>query len=245
MTISQLNLNGGDGQAAQVRMGQGDQAYTMGAKKTGFFINYQDEDVISITPAGNVIMRAEHVVAKKVRADSLHLAGVAQWSMVALENFNAISPYASGWFAGDYDTPTVNCSGLVIMTGVSESLKVPNMDSFAKTYEHLAPHTQVQIKATVHFLDDWQGETAFMKIDNAVVWTEMHDQRATRGTFNVCGRSFPDSKFSVPISVTISHSKPQLRVSFGSTLDSTAFAYFGLSSLELYIRDTSRVPVTP
>lgn len=30
-----------------------------------------------------------------------------------------------------------------------------------------------------HFVDDWQGETAYIKVDGHVVWTTSHDQRAT------------------------------------------------------------------
>jgi hypothetical protein len=236
MTMSQLNLNAGQEQAAQIRVGQGSHVYAVGAKKEGFFIEYQEEDIMSIDPEGNVVFRTDSLMARRLEADDLVLGKVPQFKMVALEMFARTSPVNSGWFAGDLNTPTINCSGLVIVTGASGPQKVSGMDSYVKHYEALPPHDQVRIQATVHFIDDWQGETAYMKLGDSYVWTDSHDQRSSRGNFNVCGGKYPDSKFTVPIDVTISHNADDLRVAFGSTLDQTAMAAFGMSSLTLSVR---------
>jgi len=234
-TMSQLNLNAGHEQAAQVRFGQGSHVYSVGAKKTGFFIEYQEEDVMSIDTNGNVVFRAD-VMGRRFQADDLILGKVPQWKMVALEIFSRKSPVDLGWFAGDLNTPTLNCSGLVLVTGATGPQKVAGMDSYVKHYEALPPHDQIRIQATVHFIDDWQGETAYMKLGEAYVWTDSHDQRSSRGNFNVCGGKYPDSKFSVPIDVTISHNSDDLRLAFGSTLDQTAVAAFGMSSVSVSVR---------
>jgi len=156
----------------------------------------------------------------------------------ALETFDGVDPAKAGWFAGDTSAPTMKCSALTILTGPRGNQKVPNVDSISKTYEKLPAHTQVRIQATAHFVDDFQGEMVYLKVDNNIAWTDTHDQRASRGQFSVCGSEvYPESRFSVPIDVTFSHSAPRLKVSFGSTLDNTAVAAFGISSFTLSIRD--------
>jgi len=236
-TVSQLNLHAGEGQAAFVRFGMGKHQYSIGAKSTGFFIEHNDKDVMSISPHGHVTVRTEVFSAENIVAESFSLGGVKQWALAALETFGDQTPAKAGWFAGESANPTIKCSGLEILTGPTGAAKVPNLDSFSKHYEKLPKHNQVRIQATVHFIDDWQGETAYLKIDNHIVWTDSHDQRASRGQFNVCGnKHYPESKFTVPIDVTIPHRGSKLKISFGTTLDKTAIAQFGLSTLSLSLR---------
>jgi len=239
MTVSQLNLHAGHGQAAFVRFGMDKkQVYSVGAKSTGFYIEHNDKDVMSIDLDGKVTVRTELFTAENLSADRFTLNGVPQFQIAAMEMFDHIDPAKAGWFAGDSSSPTMACAGLVILTGPRGDLKVPNLDSFSKQYVKFPRHTQARIQATVHFIDDWQGETAYMKIDDQVVWTDSHDQRASRGQFHVCGSpSYPESKFSVPIDVTFPHIGDKLKISFGSTLGKEAMASFGVSSLTVSIRD--------
>jgi len=235
MTLSQLNVKAAEGQAAVVHIGSGEHMYDMGVKDTGFFISHAGQDTLSIDNSGFVTVRSEVLTVESISAETLALGGVNQWQLSALELFNG-DPTKRGWFVGDTKSPLMNCSGLIILVGPTGSQKVPNTDSISKTYEGLPPHNQARIQATAHFIDDWQGETAYMKIGNSIVWTDAHDQRASRGNFNVCGMKYPDSKFSVPIDITIPHTGAQLKVSFGSTLDNTAMANFGISSLSVSLR---------
>jgi hypothetical protein len=238
MSASTLNLHAGLNQGAIVYFGE---EYVMGTKPSGFFIEYEKEDVMTINRQGEVTVRSEMFSAQKIAADSLSLGGIPQWQLVALEMFNSISPEQAGWFTGaETNAPTTNCSDYVILTGPTGNQKVPNLDSFSKHWEELPSHTHLNIKVTAHFVDDWQGEVAFMKINDHVVWTDSHDQRASRGDFNVCGRKYPDSKFTVPIEITIPHQATNVKISFGSTLDTTAMAAFGISSLQLNIRSQPR-----
>jgi len=237
-TVSQLNIHAGDGQAAFVRFGMKTKTYSIGASHRGFYIQRGHHDVMSISPEGHVTVSTEVFSAENLVASSFSLAGVPQWTMASLDEFSATKPDKAGWFAGDTANPTVKCGGLEILTGPSGSAKVPNLDSFSKHFENLPKHSQVRIQATVHFIDDWQGETAYMKVNNHVVWTDSHDQRASRGQFNVCGnKHYPESRFSVPLDITLPHTGSKLKISFGSTLDKTAIAQFGMSSLTLSLRE--------
>jgi len=88
-----------------------------------------------------------------------------------------------------------------------------------KTFANLGEHTYVRVQARYHFLDSWEGETAFAKIGDRVVWTDTNDIRGMFDAKSICGGDHPDTKFSVPIDVTIRHTGDSVDVSFGSTLD--------------------------
>jgi len=95
----------------------------------------------------------------------------------------------------------------------------------------------LRIAATVHFIDDWQGPTAYAKIDDHYIWTETVDQENGPGRINVCGSpTFPEVRFSVPIDVTIPHRKSNFSVTFGATMEEGSETRFGISSLAIYLR---------
>ena len=97
-------------------------------------------------------------------------------------------------------------------------------------------HTHVKIEARFHFIDAWEGESAYLKLDGNIVWAESHrwcdklitticqprsseDKESTALTIDVCGHpDFPD-RLSVPIVSSISHNEDTIKVSFGSNLD--------------------------
>eukprot|EP00466_Bigelowiella_natans_P004838 jgi/Bigna1/135061/aug1.27_g9769 len=108
--------------------------------------------------------------------------------------------------------------------------------TFSRTFAIPRHHEMIRLVATVHFVDDWQGETAYLKVDGSIVWTQSHTERNSNQLMNICGKvRYPDSKFSVPIDVTIPHSSPSMKVTFGSNLR-TDQALFGLSSLAVYMK---------
>jgi len=236
-TVSQLNIHAGEGQAAYVSFGMQQKVWSVGADPKGFYIDDGKKNVFSIDLEGRVTVRSDIFAAEHLSAETLTLNHVNQWQVVSLEMFHAASPASLGWFAGDTTSPTMNCSTLVLLTGPRGDQKVPMVDSASKFYEKLMKHTQVRVQATGHFVDDWQGETAYFKVNDNVVWTDSHDQRASRGQFSVCGSpNYPESRLTVPIDFSFHHKASKLKLAFGSTLDRTANAAFGISSLTLSLR---------
>lgn len=81
----------------------------------------------------------------------------------------------------------------------------------------MSSHEFIKVKANFHFIDAWSGESGFMKVDGKTselqyVWTEKYDfSKATNG-INICGAAYSESKFSVPIEITLKHSKDSLTV---------------------------------
>jgi len=93
-------------------------------------------------------------------------------------------------------------------------------DEVKKVFSNLGEHKFIRLQARYHFLDSWEGETAFAKIGDRIVWSDVNDVRGMHpNTLNACGGEHPDTKISVPIDVTIPHNGDSVLVSFGSNLD--------------------------
>lgn len=61
------------------------------------------------------------------------------------------------------------------------------------------------IKFNFHFIDDWNGETAFAKIDSNIFWTESYNWcekimpwHCKKYGIDVCGKETPD-RMSHPV----------------------------------------------
>jgi len=93
-------------------------------------------------------------------------------------------------------------------------------DEVKKTFANLGEHKYIRLQARYHFLDSWEGETAFAKIGDRIVWSDVNDVRGMHpNSLNVCGGDHPDNKISVPIDVTLPHTGESITISFGSSLD--------------------------
>ena len=109
-------------------------------------------------------------------------------------------------------------------------LEVFANEEITKTYE-LPQHNVVRINASVHMIDDWQGETLYMKINDQIVWAE----NAKSGQINLCGGSQNDAGYGIPIDVIHKSKETSLKVTFGSTLQ-TKTASFGVDDMIVYLK---------
>lgn len=125
----------------------------------------------------------------------------------------------------------LSCNGLnIVQTPASGN-------ALTKTYKNLGSHQFIRIVATVHFVDDWQGETAYLKVNGQYVWTDAHDQRASASQISICGRSqYPESKFTSNVDVTLPHTTDELTIEFGSNMEAGNEAVFGISSIQIQTR---------
>jgi hypothetical protein len=135
---------------------------------------------------------------------------VRQWAVAHHDDFEG---KVEGWSTKE----TSSCDGAD--THLAGHCKNVNGE-VTKTYTGLPEHTHIRVQARYHFLDSWEGETAFAKIDNKIVWTDTNDVRGLNpDTKSICGGEHADSKFSVPVDVTTRHSADSITISFGATLD--------------------------
>lgn len=116
----------------------------------------------------------------------------------------------------------------------------------------------MRVQARVHFIDDWQGESVWLKLDGQTVWIKEHkwcnqlietmcrprrdDDAEDQGfTLNVCGDpNFPD-QLSVQVDGTVTHSSDELKVTFGSNVregegeDSSRVATWGVDDVRVHV----------
>jgi len=107
-------------------------------------------------------------------------------------------------------------------------------------------HKLLKVTARVHFLDRWQGEALWLKVDGSTVWTQSHTHcdrvfsSMCRG-IDVCGDvNYPDW-LSFRVEAVVPHSKStSVSLEFGSTLtnDPTSTACgpsYGIDDVMLHI----------
>jgi len=190
---------------------------------------------VASTAAGSVLAHGVHQW-KMVMHDDFHHTTVEAWRNLGAQRplppNNAVTTCAahrhalSDTFLGDY--------------GAMEASK-----AFL-----LPAHAWLRVEARVHFLDKWEGESVYLKIDGQVVWSERWTwcdkllvnlcvpgtAAAPTATIDSCGREYPD-RLSFPLIVTLFHSGEELELSFGSTLAAnTTDASWGVDDLRLSLR---------
>lgn len=164
-----------------------------------------------VTIIGNVAASGDISSNGTISASSFIQNDVRQWAVTHHDDFEQ---NADGWSTKDVSS----CDGVDHhLAGHCNNVKGGEV---RKTFTGLPEHQFLRLQARYHFLDSWEGETAFAKIGDKVVWTDVNDIRGLHpDTKSVCGGDHPDSRMSVPIDVTIRHTGNAVDVSFGSTLD--------------------------
>merc|ERR1711937_173287 len=221
VSFSSLNIDAPLHHTAKLVLSSGDKRYTMGAFPTGEFVIKRGETkAISVGKDANLNVATPVMSTGDLDvATSVTLSGTKQWKLVAQENFDK---GALGW---SNDT-TTTCGGYALLGGFGQFAG----GEVKKTF------------ANFHFIDSWQGETAFARVDDSYVWTDRYDSSPAAGTTkgNICGKpEVPEMKFATPVDIVAPHD-PQatkVKVSFGTTLDADpSSASWGLSSVAVYIR---------
>jgi len=145
-----------------------------------------------------------------VSASSFIQQDMKQWSLVYHDDFEQNT---DGWSTNK----TSSCDGVDHhLAGHCNEVD----GEVTKTFDGLAEHKFVRIQARYHFLDSWEGETAFAKVDGRIMWTDTNDVRGMHpNSINACGGEHPDTKLSVPLVIVVPHQGPSITLTFGSTLD--------------------------
>lgn len=137
----------------------------------------------------------------------------------------------------DFDGSIIYQCGVYKMIG---GYKKTSVDEMTKSFQ-LPPHKMVKIEGHFHFLDNWKGETGFVKVrvnkkDQQVVWTESADIRGITNGIDTCGGSTIDPIIGRKFDITMMHDEPLLDLLFGSTLAvDPGYASYGVSDLEIYV----------
>jgi hypothetical protein len=73
-------------------------------------------------------------------------------------------------------------------------------------------HNKIKVKANLHFIDNWSGEIAYLKIDSSVVW--LKSVSSSPSSIDFCGGNYKEAAFNVPIVAETLHEESSVVISF-------------------------------
>lgn len=261
MVVKNLKIAGPQNQPAEIVLRSGDNKVVMGVKPDGSFaIGSEEHPYLSVQD--NMMFAHTKVLAAGglSSADNMAVGNVLQWALVHTEDF---ADGAQGWgeqcvltCASSTHKSDADClAGSITPCGGTRMLGGYEMFSkgqVSKRYTNLRTHSEVRVTANFHFIDDWEGETAYMMTGSfsknmncssvQYAWTHAYDAREVSSAVSVCGGKTGEGRFAVPIDITIPHSEDTLDLIFGTTLlgktkfDAAGGAFWGVSGVNIYIR---------
>ena len=118
---------------------------------------------------------------------------------------------------------------------------VASDQEISKTVSLPMPHDQLHLSSIFHFLDSWEGESGYLKIDGNVVWTDTHRSAKLASEFilpSSCAHSaYADTKMGAKIDLFVPHQESEVTISFGSTLaKDPCHASWGVDNIEVSVR---------
>lgn len=166
-------------------------------------------------------------------SQSFKLQNYEQWKLVIFEDFQSS---ITGWSEDDIS----NCGSSPDLF-LGGHCKLSN-EQVAKNFT-LPSHNEVKVTANFHFIDKWEGESAYLKVDDKYVWTESYQScnnlRASicqSEGINVCGDDYPD-RMGYLVRYAGSHTREEISLEFSSTLTrDSCEASWGIDNIEIYIR---------
>ena len=143
---------------------------------------------------------------------------------------------ASGGSSAAWSCTSGPCT--VFGPGPLEGAQSLGCGAITKTFESLPAHGKVRIQATVSFVDDWQGETAYLSVGSPdpqdIVWTQGRDARLDPTRINLVNGPIPDL-IGLPVDLVVPHAATSLTIAFATTLDCAAQATLAVDALSLSV----------
>jgi hypothetical protein len=158
-----------------------------------------------------------------------------QFNLYLYEDFNIEDKLIKGWTK----TTTSKCGINKVLGGYC----VLSHDEISKKYKIEKSFSEIKINVNFDFFDKWEGESAYMKINDKVVWVDKYNwcdklltYRCKEKGINVCGAEYPD-RINVPIEIILPLNENEFTISFGSNIEKNSCeASWGIENIEIYIR---------
>lgn len=256
--VMSIYLNPAASQPATMTLGAGDRKMRFSSQSGTLELSSATQSVFSMEPT---VMGEGHIKDEVVGAVDIK-GGMSVTSIFSddYEILSAENQLQKWLIAGNCDDPFVDeslgnagytsslggnltiqkCAGLWMLGGPDKLASA----EISKTY-FLPAHSEVKVTARYSFIDNWDDDTGYMKIDSEVVWTEEYTWCPQFFTFvcpkghNACGSEFYPDKLSRLISVSVPHSDDKLTLTFGSTIPgelSPNEVSYGISGVSIEVR---------
>mmetsp|Transcript_125700 Transcript_125700/g.268209 ORF Transcript_125700/g.268209 Transcript_125700/m.268209 type:complete len:279 (-) Transcript_125700:46-882(-) len=232
LTLGAPPVNGGTRASSLALIGDG-QAGSGGATVLAFGVGSAADAALGLAAeglevlregAGQVALSAESarlpvtaLTGELAVAASPSVGGVRQWALWELETFDTEAD-SGQWSLNDHGfcgAPTDQFLGGHCRFAAATT---------TRRYSDLPAHSKVRVRARIHFIDDWQGDSVMMQVNGQTVWAQAHEWcpsflkwMCTKYGVDTCGRGTPD-RLSVGAEATLEHSSGTLEVAFASTL---------------------------
>jgi hypothetical protein len=158
-----------------------------------------------------------------------------QWKLVIVEDFqNQIKGWSYDTLSSCGNSPDLFLGGHCKLSNqvVSKNFTLP-------------AHSYVKFQMNFHFLDKWQGNSAYLQIDGKFVWVETYNaisnfisnSRENNG-LNACGDSYSD-RLAYPVKYVGKHSNASLNIQVFTNLDSSTDpceVSWGIDDIQIYIK---------
>jgi len=266
-----LFVNNGEGKDSTIAMGSSAGKATMHAKNNEFKLTMNGAEVMSYLPLES---NTDNAFTEQVLG-TFRMASLAANSIVA-EDFEARSDDFpnQNWLAARADTFSNGTDGWRIVPVAVSDGESDNEDltttacggvgqvlgghcatsyhTIEKTYTNLPNHAEVQITARIHFLDNWDDDTMWMKMglpgtveQSPPVWAEEYTWCPQFFTFmcnagvSTCGQEHYPDKMSRLVTVAMDHSAQDLQVQFGTNIREGTPACevsYGISHITVEVR---------
>ena len=218
---------------------------------------YKDTDAEGVVMAHNItasgLLHNDGVLLLMPSSDIL-VGGTRQWKMVVHEDFDEYGtegrPAARGWNAfsghGKAASNLVGRCGRNISPRTDWFLGPYGSAEISKTFILPSDHTQAKLQANFHFLDGWDEQIAYMKINGKVVWQQGHSMCSTFSVIpeltevclqkgiNACGGEGADL-MGVEIGHQLEYFSSRLELTFGATLEKDNDAAWGVDDIRIWV----------
>lgn len=148
-----------------------------------------------ISPTGVITIQGDLIINNDVMADSVSMRAssfivenVKQWGLTHHDDFES-EKSLDGW--SDKRTSRCKEGGNTMLGGHCNF----SYNEVNKVFKNLPEHTKLKINAAYHMLDSWDGETAYMKVNDEIVWSRK-GQHSEKG-INLCGGDYNDPAFNM------------------------------------------------
>jgi len=204
----------------------------------GISINNQniidyDRETDSLTLPSEVVEVKGNLEANDTKYLQILYDNVNQWKLYTFEDFQGV---VSGWNSTAVSScpPSSNkfLGGNCNFAGINVTNK----------WSSLPAHRMVKVTFNFHFLDDWNGESGYVLLNDNIYWQNSYSWcdsvlpwYCKKFGINACGNEYPDNmaqagEFIVP------HEKSSLTLTFGSNLNGDpCMASWGIDDVSIYL----------
>lgn len=206
-------------------------------EKNGFVIAAYDEVSLNWNVHANIsYFKASGVVAHRSTIGKAKTT-VGTWQLLYLDNFS--NGDKNNWQGAMTE---IKPCGPSKDKSLFRDCKT-KIDYIEKKFVNLGPHTAIMVEMMIHFIDQWEGELAYLQIGEDIVWTKSHNwcntifnHRCMLNGVNVCEDAYPDL-VGQHVKYIYKHDKPDVTIRIGTSLTKdNCKATWGMNNFMLYVR---------